>query len=727
MKNLIVLILLLLFTIFSCTNKETVYLNPNQPVEEHVEYLLSLLTLEEKVAMLHGNSKFTIAGVERLGIPQWSMSDGPNGVREEINKHDWNPAGWTTDSSSYLATGTLLAATWNPELAYQFGKALGSEARYRKKDVILAPGININRTPLCGRNFEYMGEDPFLITQMVVPIIKGIQENDVAACVKHFVVNNQEYDRFKVNTELDERTLREIYLPGFKAAVKKGGALTVMSAYNKLRGQYCSENEYLLNTILKKEWNFEGVVISDWNGTHSTKGAALGGLDVEMGTNAEDYDDYYFADALLDAVKNGEIDEYIVDDKVKRILRVMIKTNIFNDKRAQGAFTIPSHFQLSKRIAQEGIVLLKNENNLLPLKKDQFKSIAVIGDNATRKHSYGGGSSMIKAKYEISPLEGLKNKLGNAVQLNMAQGYERTTIFSWDEPIKDTFDPEKAKEMREEAVEAAKKSEAAIIFCGLNHDFDTEGWDRKDMKLPYEQDLLINAVKEANSNTIVVLIAGSPVDMNAWLDKIQAVVLGWYAGMESGNAIADVLFGDVNPSGKLPFTFPKELMDSPVHKMGNYPGTEYTVNYNEGMFVGYRYFDTENIKPLFCFGHGLSYTNYEYGNLKLNSKSLSPGDSVKINFKIKNTGKYAGAEVAQLYISDIKSSVKRPAKELKGFKKVFLHPGEEKEVSFTIKKDALTFYDVATSNWVAETGKFEILIGSSVQDIRLKENFRLTE
>jgi len=729
MKNFIKLIFigLTLFSIIAGEEKRPSYVDPTQPVEKRILNLLSQLTLEEKIGMIHANSKFTISGVERLGIPELSMSDGPHGVRQEINRHNWDAAGWTTDSSSYLGTGTELAATWDPELAYKFGKALGAEARYRKKDVILGPGINIMRTPLCGRNFEYMGEDPFLISKMVVPVIKGIQENDVAACIKHFIVNNQEFERSKVNVEVDERTLREIYLQGFEAAIKEGGALTVMSAYNKLRGTYCSENEYLLNNILKQEWGFEGIVISDWNGTYSTKAAALGGLDIEMGTRQDDYNDYYFADPLLNFVRSGEIDESVIDEKVKRILYVMVKTNMLDDNRKEGAYTIPLHFQTSKRIAQEAIVLLKNDKNILPFKKDQFKSLAVIGDNATRKHSNEGGSSMVKSKYEITPLQGIQNKIGDRVQINFAQGYERTTTFSWDKPLKDSFDPEKAKTLRQEAIKAAKESEAVIIFGGLNHDFDTEGWDRRDMKLPYEQDLLIKEVQEVNPNTIVVLIAGSPVEMDNWLDKIPAVILGWYAGMEGGNAIADVLFGDVNPSGKLPFTFPEKLEDSPAHKMGNYPGKNHTVNYEEGIFVGYRYFDTEKIDPIFCFGHGLSYTDYEYSDLQINNLSFNKDDKLLVKCNVTNTGKRDGFEVVQLYINDLESSVERPLKELKGFKKIFLKAGEMRQVNFELDKSAFSFYDINTSGWKAEPGKFKVLVGSSSRDIRLDKEIKLVK
>jgi beta-glucosidase len=727
MKNFIRLTLLLSFLVFiTACSTDNDNNRSGKMIEAKIDQLIAKMTLKEKVSFTHGNTKFTIPGVERLGIPSWHMSDGPHGVREEIKPHVWEAAGWTTDSCTYFPTGTALTATWNPELAYRFGQGLGAEARAREKDVILGPGINLLRTPLNGRNFEYMGEDPYLISKMVVPVIKGVQENDVAACLKHYAINNQEYMRFKINEIVDERTLREIYLPGYKAAVMEGGVYTVMSAYNKFRGVYCSENSYLLNDILKGEWGFDGVVISDWDGTHSTVGAALGGLDVEMGTNNKDsYDDYYLADPLMEAVENGEVPENVLDDKVRRILRIMFRTGAFDKNRQKGAFTTPDHFQRARKVAEEAIVLLKNENNTLPLKKDQYKTIAVIGDNATREHAYGGGSSHLKAKYEVTPLEGLRNKLGDSVNLVVAQGYEKTTTFSWDKPLSDTFDPKQAAAMRKEAVKTAKSADLVLYFGGLNHDYDTEGWDRPDMKMPYEQDKLIDELIAANPNIVVVLTGGSPMEMHQWLDKVSAVVLGWYAGSESGNVLADVLFGDINPSGKLPFTFPVKLEDSPAHAMNAYPGDD-DLNevYSEGILVGYRWFDTRNVEPQFAFGHGLSYTNFTYSGLQVSPEMKADGQA-KISLKVKNSGDRAGAEVVQLYIHDVEASVMRPVNELKGFKKVFLQPGEEQEVSFQIGSDALSFFDEKRGSWNAEAGSFEVRIGSSSRDIRLIAGFEL--
>ncbi len=724
--SIIIIAVLLPMTIYSQQyseqNSET-----DRSVENRIETLLSQMTLAEKISMLHGNSKFTTAGVERLGIPPWRLSDGPHGIREEIKPHTWEPAGWTTDSSSYFPTGTALAATWNPVLAEKMGIALGEEARARNKDVLLGPGVNILRTPLCGRNFEYMGEDPLLVSEMAIQYIRGVQSQDVAACLKHYALNNQEYERFKINVEVDERTLREIYLPAFKAAVKKADVFTIMGAYNKFRGKYCCENHYLLNDILKGEWDFKGAVVSDWDATHSTIESANAGLDLEMGTAVDDYKDYYFADALQKAVEDGEVAEAVVDDKVRRILRVMFRTRMIgSDDRKTGAFNTPEHQALTRKIAEEALVLLKNAGNLLPLDKTQIKSIAVIGDNATRKHAAGGVSSGLKALYEITPLEGLQKYLKDDVKITYARGYQKTSEFHWDKGAVNTPpDPEEAAALIAEAVNAAKAADVAIIFGGLNHDYDTEAFDRPDMKLPYTQNELIEAVQKANPKTIVVLICGSPVEMDRWVNRVPAIVQGWYAGMEGGTAMAKILFGDVNFSGKLPFTFPKKLADSPPHKIGEYPGKNLTVEYKEGILVGYRYFDTENVEPLFCFGHGLSYTNFSYSDLKLSSAAMLPADSIQVQVTVKNTGHADGAEVVQLYLRDVESSVLRPAKELKGFRKIFLKAGESGKVTFKLSRADLAFYDVSRSDWVSEPGAFRVLIGSSSRDIRMEGAFEL--
>jgi len=715
---------LLLTSTYSTVQAYNLSPQDEENVKTKVENLMSQLTLEEKISMVHANSKFTIAGIERLGIPEWKMSDGPHGVREEISRDSWDPAGWDNDYSTYLPVGTALASTWNPDLAYQFGVVLGRESRAREKDVILGPGINIMRTPLCGRNFEYMGEDPYLISQMVAPYIKGVQEQDVAACVKHYALNNQEYERFKVNVEADERALREIYLPGFKAAVQEGGVLSVMTAYNKFRGKWCSENKYLLTDILKDEWGFKGVTISDWDGTHSTVDAALAGLDIEMGTKRDNYDDYYFADPLKEAVENGEVPVDVIDDKVRRILTAMIKSNVLSEDRYEGEYISERNFETARKVAEEAVVLLKNEN-VLPLDKNDLNSIAVIGENAALKQASGGGSSAIKAKYEITPLEGLKNLIGDDVEIKFAQGYKSTTTFDWEIGVVDTSKSEVdfRAQMRNEAVEAAKEADYVLMFVGLNHHYDLESVDRPDMNLPYEQDKLIEEVLKVNKNVIVVLVSGSPVDMTLWVDQVPAIVQGWYAGSEAGNVFADVLFGNVNPSGKLPFTFPKKLEDSPAHKLGEYPGEDLIVNYNEGIFVGYRYFDTYNVEPQFAFGHGLSYTKFNFSNILLNKETLTKDDNLEVKLTLKNTGNRRGGEVVQLYIEDVEVSVDRPKKELKAYQKIFLEPGEEKEVIFLVDEEMLSFYDTEKSDFIAEPGNFIIHIGSASDDIRLSADF----
>lgn len=692
-------------------NKSQIYLNPRQPLEKRVENALSLMTLEEKVALCHANSKFTIPGVPRLHIPELTMSDGPHGVREDLKRDSWEPKGETYDSCTYLPVGIALASTWNPDLARLYGRTLGSEARARGKDVILGPAINIQRTPLCGRNFEYMGEDPYLTSIMVVPYIQGVQSQGVSACVKHYFANNQEYKRGSIDVEMDNRTMYEIYLPGFKAAVEKGHVLCVMSSYNKFRGQHCSENDLMLNKILKGEFGFKGAVMSDWDAVHNTLEAANNGEDFEMGTNAKSYDDYYLATPFLNAIKAGQVSEKVLNDKVRRILRVIFSTQM-SYNRPKGEFSTPQNQAASLKIAKEAVVLLKNEQNILPLNREKIKTITVIGENASRKLAYGGGSSGLKTKFEITPFEGLREKVGKNIVLNYARGYSSKAS-------------EDNRKLIQEAVEYAKRSDVALIFCGLNHNgkMDSEGSDRTDLKMPYSQNDLINAVAEVNPHTIVVLISGGALDMESWINKVPAVLQGWYDGMQEGRAFADILFGDVNPSGKLPCTFPKRLEDSPAHAMGNYPGKD-TVKYEEGVMVGYRYFDTRNIQPRFCFGHGLSYTNFTYSDLKV-TPVINHSGKVTVSMKLKNTGQYAGAEVVQLYLNQEKSSVVRPDKELKGFEKIFLNPGEEKSITFSLNSNDLSFYDNNQNKWIAEPGKFKVLIGSSSRDIRLNGEFVL--
>ena len=681
--------------------------------------------MEEKVGLLHGNSKFYVAGVERLGIPEWSLSDGPHGVRAEINRHDWAYAGWTNDSASYFPTGTAFAAAWNPELAYRRGEVLGEEARWRKKDVLLGPGVNIIRSPLCGRNFEYMSEDPYMNSVLAVAYIKGLQSRDVACSVKHFAVNNQETNRTTVDVECSERALREIYLPAFKAAVQEGGALTVMAAYNKFRGEFCAENNYLVRKILRNEWGFDGVYVTDWGAAHSTVPSMEAGLDVEMGTLIDKYEDWYYANPLIEAVKSGKVPMSLVDEKVGDVLRVMIKTNVLDPKKrfGPGSMNTKEHQQATYDAAAEAIVLLKNQNNLLPLDFSSIKSLAVIGDNATRKHSNGGLSSEIKAVYEVTPLEALRAKWGDKVDIRFAQGYEKLSTFvegSNNGQSSGTFSSktQESDALLKEAVEVARTSDVALLVCGLNHDYDTESFDRLNMDIPYGQVKLIQEVVKANPRTIVVMIAGSPLNMAAVDICSPAIVWAWFNGMEGGNALVDVLSGKVNPSGKMPFTTPVSLDQSPAHALGNFPGRDLKVNYEEDILVGYRWFDTKGLPVVYPFGYGLSYTTFDYSNLNTDKETYDQADTIQATFTLTNTGDREGAEVAQLYVSDPVCSVMRPVKELKGFKKVFLKPGESRRITLDIPVSSLAFYSEAQSQFVVEPGEFILQLGASASDIK---------
>ena len=717
--------------------------------EKQIEELLAQLTLDEKIGMIHGNGLFRTEGVERLGIPPLKSSDGPMGVRHEFDNAHWVTVGTTDDYVSYLPSNSALASTWNRELAKSAGQVLGEEARGRGKDVILAPGINIKRSPLCGRNFEYMSEDPKLVEELTVPLIEGIQENDVAACVKHFAANSQETDRLWVDTIVDERTMREIYLPGFEAAVRKADTYSLMGAYNLLNGTHCCESKELLDDLLREEWGYDGTVISDWGAVHKTKEAAECSLDVEMSV-WDNFDDYVLANPLKEAVQKGEIDEKHIDDKVRNILRMMFRLKMIGEKaseRKTGTYNTPEHRQAILDAARESIVLLKNEENRLPIKTEGLKKLAVIGCNGAQIHSNGGGSAEIKALYEISPLMGLKTKLGGNVEVAYAKGYyipekEAESDENWQAAsLEDQKSEEykaamkakeekekklaeeakvKNKELMEEAVALAASCDEVIFIGGLNHDWDVEGFDRPDMKLPYGQEELIAALLEANPNTVLAFVAGSPIEMESFADKAKAIVWSYYAGMEGGNALAEVLLGKVNPSGKLAETFPKAYADCVTAKNGEF-GKEGRVEYKEGIYVGYRYFEKENIEPQFCFGHGLSYTQFAYKDLKV----AVNGKNAEVTLTVQNTGKMAGAEVVQVYVSDKEASVDRPAKELKGFAKVALQPGEEKKVTIGLSERDFAFYDVEKKAFVAEAGEFEILVGASAEDIRLKETIEI--
>jgi beta-glucosidase len=699
----------LLLTIFFAHGQSA----DERALDTKINAIIGKLSLEEKIGLLHANSIFGTAGVERLGIPGLMSDDGPLGVREDV-KEGWGSANLTTDSATFFPNGSALAATWNPALAYRFGHDMGEEARARKKYIMLAPAFNITRTPLCGRTYEYYSEDPFLNSELAVQVVDGIQSQDIAACVKHFAVNNQEVERGRVSVNVDERALREIYLPAFKASITDGHAWTIMAAYNKLRGVYCSENPYLLQTVLKDEWKFKGIVISDWGGTHSTVAAANNGLDLEMGSGPK-YDNYFFATKLLDSVKAGKVSMKVIDDKVHRILWVMYHTTMSAHPPA-GKINTPDHSKTAYDIAAESIVLLKNDKHLLPLNISTIKKIAVIGDNATRTFHLGGFGAGVKAKYEVTALAGLQNRLGDKVAIVYAQGYSGV----YQPYRKDTgknagkMDPA----LFTAAVATAKSSDMAILFIGGNRDYESEGRDRKDLSLPFHEQELVDAVTAANPNTIVVVVGGAPYDIGKIKQENSTILWSWYNGSENGNALADVLLGKVNPSGKMPFTFPARLSDCPAHDADAYPGTNLQVDYKEGILVGYRWYDTKKIAPMYCFGYGLSYTNFNYNNLKTNKAAYRNDENIIATINLTNTGKYAGKETVQLYVTKDGSKVERAEKELKGFKKVSIPAGQSVSVDITIPVKELAYYDISGGKWVVEPGKYQVLAGGSSRDIK---------
>lgn len=727
-------------------------------MEKEIEKLIGKLTLDEKISMIHGAGLFQSGGVERLGIPEVVSSDGPMGVRAEFMRDRWIPSGNHDDQVSYLPSNSALASTWNTYRAYEMGHVLGAEARGRGKDIILAPGINIKRGPLCGRNFEYMSEDPKLTATLAVPFIKGVQENDVAACVKHFAANVQETDRLMVDEEIDDRTLYEIYLPAFKAAVQEGNVYSVMGAYNMINGVHCCENKNLLDLILRGEWGFDGTVISDWGAVHKTREAAECSIDMEMSVFA-DFDEYKLANPLKEAIMKGEISEETVNAKVRNILRMMFRLKMIGkekEDRKAGAYNTPEHREMILRTAEESMILLKNEKQTLPLNAAKIKKLVVIGQNAAKIHSDGGGSAEIKALYEICPLMGLKAYLGGNTQVEYYKGYHvpdkpKTFDHNWQadslddlkntdigKPVRDEEHMnemhrkgeeerlaqiekdkaeihEKNKVLFAQAVAAAKDADAVIFVGGLNHDIDSEGFDRSDMTLPYEQDALIEALLDVRKDTIVTFIGGSPVEM-PWRNKASAILWSYYAGMETGNAFAKIIFGDVNPSGKLAETFPKKYADCVTAKNGQF-GVWGKIRLEEGLYCGYRYFDRERIAPAFCFGHGLSYTEFAYSGLTLKAEK---GTDVKLSFTVKNTGKRIGSEIVQVYVAPIAPKVDRPDKELKAYTKVELAPGKSRKVNLTLKKEDFAYFDEHLHEFIADAGDYEILVGASCEDIRLK-------
>lgn len=710
-----------------------VYLDTTKPIEQRVEDALGRLTLKEKVAMVHAQSKFSSPGVPRLGIPEFWMTDGPHGIRPEVLWDEWDQAGWTNDSCVAYPALTCLAATWNPEMSMLYGKSIGEEARYRHKTVLLGPGVNIYRTPLNGRNFEYMGEDPYLAGRMVVPYVQGVQQNGVAACVKHFALNNHEVNRHTTNVVVDDRALYEIYLPAFKAAVQEGQAWSIMGAYNLYKGQYACHNQYLLNDILKGEWKFDGVVVSDWGGVHDTDQAITNGTDMEFGSwtnglsqgTSNAYDSYYLATPYLQRIQEGKVGTQELDDKVRRILRLAFRTTM-DLNRPFGSLNSPAHYEAARRIGEEGIVLLQNKNRVLPIDLNKAKKIAVVGENAIKMMTVGGGSSSLKVQRELSPFDGIKQRVGDQAEVVYARGYVGDASGEYNgvvtgQNLKDNRTPE---ELIAEAVKVAQDADYVIFIGGLNksNGQDCEDSDREGLGLSYGQDAVISALAKANKNLIVVNISGNAIAM-PWVNEVPAIIQDWYLGSEAGHSLAAILMGDVNPSGRLPFTFPVKLEDCPAHSLGEYTGKRSNdvidIKYNEGIFVGYRWADKQKkVKPLFPFGHGLSYTTFEYGKPTATSKTMSADGNLTIKISVKNTGNREGQEVVQLYISDIKSSLPRPVKELKGFQKIKLAPGEEKTVTFTIDKEALSFFDDAQHAWIAEPGKFEAIIAASAADIK---------
>ncbi|MBE6202295.1 MAG: glycosyl hydrolase [Rikenellaceae bacterium] len=711
-----------------------IYLNPDADIEERIEDALSRMTLDEKIAIIHAQSKFSSPGVPRLGIAEIWCTDGPHGIRPEVLWDEWEQAKWTNDSCIAFPALTCLAATWNRQASDLYGVSIGEEARFRDKDVLLGPGVNIYRTPLCGRNFEYMGEDPYLAAQMVVPYVKGVQRQGVAACVKHYALNNEELHRHTVDVELSDRALYEIYLPAFKAAVIEGGAWSIMGSYNKYDGTYACHNDRLINHILKGEWGFDGVVISDWGGTHSTIEAIRNGLDLEFGSWTDGltegasnaYDMYYMAQPYKRLIESGEVGTEELDDKVRRVLRLTFRTAM-NPYKPYGAMCSEEHSAAARHIAEEGIVLLKNASNNLPIAADA-KRILVVGENAIKMMTVGGGSSSLKVKYEVSPLDGLRNYYGDRAEIIYARGYVGDVTGDYNGVVtgQNLEDDRTSEELIAEAVELAKGADHVIFIGGLNKSEtqDCEGADRTQYGLPYAQDEVIKALADETKHLTIVLVSGNAVAM-PWLNDVESVVQAWYLGSESGNAIARVLSGEVNPSGKLPFTFGVKLEDYPSHSgKCTFPNPDKAVYY-EDIFVGYRGFEEHNIKPLFAFGHGLSYTTFKYSNLRLSSDVFGKDETLQATLTVTNTGKRAGKEIVQLYIGDCESQQPRPKKELKDFAKIELQPGESKDVTFDISADKLCYYSSEVGGWVVEPGEFVLYVGASSADVRLTKRFEL--
>jgi beta-glucosidase len=724
------------------------YKNTKLPVEERVHDLLSRMTVEEKAGMLSGAGWMESAAIPRLGIPAIKMADGPMGIRSWLGSSavtDRSPA--QHFSSTAFPAGIAIAATWDSEIARSVGQAIGEEMKAIGRNMILGPTVNIQRVPLWGRNFEGYGEDPYLAARMGVAYIKGVQSEGVVATVKHFAANNQEFERHRMDEAIDQRALQEIYFPAFKAAVQEAGAWSVMSAYQKVNGEYCAENSFLLKDVLQKKWNFKGFVVSDWGSTYSTVGTVNAGMDLEMpgGEPARTWlatenskkngngGDWLSAEKVLPELAAGRISQATLDDNVGCILRIMFTSGIFDrPETAPSEIDTPAQRAVARHAAAESIVLLKNAGNLLPLDPSKIKSLAVIGPNAAVARTGGGGSSLVRSNYAVAPLDGIRERAGSNIQVSYAlgasieeEGVSGAGLVENRPKDRASEMPESAEQLRREAVAVASKVDAVILLVGDNARVESEGFDRKTLDLPAGQDELIQQVAKANRNTVVVFNAGAPVNVSRWVNDVPSLLDAWFGGQEMGHAIADVLFGDVNPSGKLPFSFINEFKESPAY--GNYPGEDLHVKYAEGIYVGYRCFDKHDIAPQYPFGYGLSYTNFGYSDLTIKPEKVSSGPTFGVSVKLRNQGNRAGAEVVQLYIHDGHSSIDRPVKELKGFRRIELAPGKSATVNFTLDKSAMAFYDTQKKDWIAEPGKFDVLVGSSSRDIRLKGSFELPQ
>ena len=742
MKHLFITVVAFLATLSAEGQTLPVYLDDSKPTEQRIDDALSRMTLQEKIRVLHAQSKFSAAGVPRLGFPDLWTDDGPHGVRPDVLWDEWDQAGQTNDSCVAFPALTCLAATWDTSMALTYGHSLGEEALYRGKDMILGPGVNIYRTPLGGRNFEYMGEDPYLASRMVVPYIKGLQSCGVSACVKHYALNNDEEYRHQVNVVVSDRALHEIYLPAFKAAVTEGGTWAIMGAYNLYKNEHNCHNQWLLNKILKHDWKFDGVVVSDWGGCHDLDEAVKNGLDLEFGTWTDGltmgatnaYDNYFLSQPYLKAINEGKYSTKELDEKVRRILRLYFRTTM-NRNRPHGFLCSDAHYEAARKIAENGIVLLKNDAALLPINLQTTKRVLVVGENAVKMMTVGGGSSSLKVQREVSPLDGIKARLAaEGIVVDYERGYIGDTNGAYNGVTtgQNLDDKRTEEQLIADAVAKAKGADYIIFIGGLNksdyHDCDAH--DRKNMDLPYAQNKVVAALAKVNKRIVFVNISGNAVTM-PWRGSVPAIVQGWFLGSEAGNALASVLVGDVNPSGKTPFTWPASLQDVGAHKLNTYPGTWRAdkkiidEEYKEGIYVGYRWVDKEKTKPQFAFGHGLSYTTFKLSNARANAASMTRDGRITFTVNVKNTGKRAGAEVVQLYIHDVKASLDRPEKELKGFSKVWLQPGESKDVDITIDNSALSFYDEATQSWVSETGDFIALIGNAADNLTQKVKFAL--